>query len=137
MYYSWRIPAHHRCTHLKIILHLMDIRFLPCICLWQISQIQTWIFSTSPAFMRSSTSHSAGPHARLVKKTVNGRGVGSTQFEQQFVTTVTAPPLVGCVVWSHNITLTTTQVQEAIQQSKTNNSQGPDKLNIRHLKHIC
>ena len=26
--------------------------------------------------------------------------------------------------------------QEAIKQSKNNNSQGPDKLNIRHLKHI-
>ena len=36
----------------------------------------------------------------------------------------------------HNITLTTTQVQEAIKQSKNNNSQGHDKLNIRHLKHI-
>ena len=34
-----------------------------------------------------------------------------------------------------NITLTTSQVQEAIKQSKNNNSQGPDKLNIRHLKH--
>ena len=36
----------------------------------------------------------------------------------------------------YNITLTTTQVQEAIQQSKNNNSQGPDKLNIGHLKQI-
>ena len=35
----------------------------------------------------------------------------------------------------YNITLTTTQVQEAIKQSKNNNSQGPDKLNIRHLTH--
>ena len=35
-----------------------------------------------------------------------------------------------------NITLTTSQVQETITQSKNNNSQGPDKLNIRHLKHI-
>ena len=36
----------------------------------------------------------------------------------------------------YNITLTPSQVQEAIKQSKNNNSQGPDKLNIRHLKHI-
>ena len=36
-----------------------------------------------------------------------------------------------------HITLTASQVQEAIKQSKNNNSQGPDKLNIRHLKHIC
>ena len=39
-------------------------------------------------------------------------------------------------IQGYNITLTTSQVQEAIKQSKNNNSQGPDKLNNRHLKHI-
>ena len=39
-------------------------------------------------------------------------------------------------IQGYNITLTTSQVQAAIKQSKNNNSQGPDKLNIRHLKHI-
>ena len=39
-------------------------------------------------------------------------------------------------IQGYNITLTTFQVQEAIKQSKNNNSQGPDKFNIRHLKHI-
>ena len=39
-------------------------------------------------------------------------------------------------IQGYNITLTTSQVQEAIKQSKNNNSQGPDKLNFRHLKHI-
>ena len=39
-------------------------------------------------------------------------------------------------IQGYNNTLTTSHVQEAIQQSKNNNSQGPDKLNIRHLKHI-
>ena len=39
-------------------------------------------------------------------------------------------------IQGHNITLTTIQVQEAIKQSKNNNVHGPDKLNIRHLKHI-
>ena len=39
-------------------------------------------------------------------------------------------------IQGYNITLTTTQIQEAIKQSKNNNSQGHDKLNIRHLKHI-
>ena len=34
-----------------------------------------------------------------------------------------------------NITLTTTQVQAAIKQSKNNNSTGPDKINIWHLTH--
>ena len=37
-------------------------------------------------------------------------------------------------IQGYNITLTTTQVQEAIKQN--DNSQGSDKLNIRHLKHI-
>ena len=32
-----------------------------------------------------------------------------------------------------NITPTTTQVQEAIKQSRNNRSQGPDKLNVRHI----
>ena len=38
-------------------------------------------------------------------------------------------------IQEYNITLTTL-IQGAIKQSKNNNSQGPDKLNIRHLKHI-
>ena len=38
-------------------------------------------------------------------------------------------------IQGYNITLTTSHVQEAIKQSK-NNLQGPDRLNIRHLKHI-
>ena len=40
-------------------------------------------------------------------------------------------------IQGYNIPLTTSQVQEAIKQSQNNNSQNPDKLNIRHLKHIC
>ena len=113
MYCAWRIPAHLRCTQCSILLHLMDICFLTCICLWQISQIQTFLFkvvgpglvSTSPAFVSSSASHPAGPHGRHAQETVNrapiaGGGGGSTQFAQQLETTVTAPPLVGCVVWS-------------------------------------
>ena len=76
VYCAWRIPAHLRCTQCSILLHLMDICFLTCICLWQISQIQTFLFkvvgpglvSTSPAFVSSSASHPAGPHAQ---KTVN------------------------------------------------------------------
>ena len=113
VYCAWRIPAHLRCTQCSILLHLMDICFLTCICLWQISQIQTFLFnvvgpgllSTSPAFVSSNASHPAGPHGRHAQKTVNrapiagGRGV-STQFAQQLESTVTAPPLVGCVVWS-------------------------------------
>ena len=35
-----------------------------------------------------------------------------------------------------SITLTTTQIQEAINQSRSNNPQCPNKLNIKHIKHI-
>ena len=57
----------------SILLHLIDICFLQWICLWQISHIQTCLcvvvgpgfVSTSPAFMRSSAIHPAGPqHAQ-------------------------------------------------------------------------
>ena len=113
MYCAWRIPAHLRCTQCSILLHLMDICFLTCICLWQISQIQTFLFkvvgpglvSTSPAFVSSSASHPAGPHGRHAQKTVNrapiaGGGGVRHNLHKQLETTVTAPPLVGCVVWS-------------------------------------
>ena len=109
----WRIPAHQRCTQCSIMLHLMDICFLTCICLWQISHIQTRLFkvvgpglvSTSSAFMNSRTSHPVGPHGRHAPK--NGKSgphcwgrKGSTQFAQHLVSAVKAPSLVGCVVWS-------------------------------------
>ena len=95
----------------------MDICFLTCICLWQISQIQTFLFkvvgpglvSTSSAFVSNSASHPAGPHAHKNGKSVPhcwGRG-GSTQFAQQLESTVTAPSLVGCVVWSLNKEIST------------------------------
>ena len=62
VYCAWRIPVHLRCTQCSILLHLMDICFLTCICLWQISQIQTFLFkvvgpglvSTSPAFLAAA-----------------------------------------------------------------------------------
>ena len=80
VYCARLIPAHLRCTQGSFMLHLIDICFLTCICLWQISQIQNCLRvvvgpgldSTSPAFMRSIASHTAGPHGRLAKKTVIG-----------------------------------------------------------------
>ena len=79
IYCARRIHAHLRCTQCSILLHLIDICFLTCICLWQISQIQTCLcvvgpglVSTLPAFMRSIASHPAGPHGRLCQKTVIG-----------------------------------------------------------------
>ena len=115
VYCAWRIPAHLMCTQCSILLHLMDICFLTCICLWQISQIQTFLFrvvgpgliSTSHAFVSNSASHPAAPHGRHAQKNGKssphcwGRG-GSTQFAQQLEFAVTAPPLVGCIVWSQH-----------------------------------
>ena len=96
-----------------IMLHLMNICFLTCICLWQISQIQTFLFkvvgpgfvSTSPSFVSSSARHPVGPYGRHAQKNCKsiphcwGQG-GSTQFAQQLESAVTAPLLVDCVVWS-------------------------------------
>ena len=33
VYYARQIPAHLRCTQCSILLHLIDICFIPCICL--------------------------------------------------------------------------------------------------------
>ena len=112
VYCAWRIPAHLRCTQCSILLHLMDICFLTCICLWQISQIQTCLFevvgpglvSTSPAFVSGCASHPAGPHGRHAQKTVNRAPIaGAGRFDTICTVAVTDPPLVDCVVWSpHN-----------------------------------
>ena len=37
-YCARRIPEHLRCIQCSIVLHLFDICFLPCICLWQTSK---------------------------------------------------------------------------------------------------
>ena len=85
---------HLKCTQCSILLHLIDIGFLTCIFLWQISQIQTcWyvvvgpgLVSTSPAFIRSIARHPAGSHGRLAHTTVNGPTLlgreGLIQFAQ-------------------------------------------------------
>ena len=113
VYCAWRIPAHLRCTQCSILLHLMDICFLTCICLWQISQIQTFLFKSCRTWIglditrfceqqRQPSSGSAWPTCPKNGKSGPhcwGRG-GSTQFAQQLESAVTAPPLVGCVVWS-------------------------------------
>ena len=114
-YCAWRIPAHMRCTQCSILLHLMDICFLTCICLWQISQIQTFLFrvvgpglvSTSPRFLEQQRQPSSGSAWPACPKNDKSRPHcwgrrGSTQFAQQLEFAVTAPPLVGCVVWSQS-----------------------------------
>ena len=69
VYYVRHIPPSEVYKLCSTLLHLIDICFLPCICLWQISQIQTCLYvvvgpgsvSTLPAFMRSSASHPVVP----------------------------------------------------------------------------
>ena len=93
VYCAWRIPAHLRCTQCSILWHLMDICFLTCICLWQISQIQTRLFkvvgpglvSTSPAFVSSSACHPAGPHGRHAKKCWDGNYVSQLPYVWYYV----------------------------------------------------
>ena len=88
VYCARRIPAHLRCTQCSILLHLINICFLTCICLWQISQIQTCLrvvvvpglVSTSPAFMRSITSHPAGT-TTPGSSTVMNSALSSSQTE--------------------------------------------------------
>ena len=72
------------------------------------------------------------PHTLRIGSPNNSQTLSSTQHTKQTDTLTEATHNIQ----GYNITLTTSQVQEAIKQSKNNNSQGPDKLNIRHLKHI-
>ena len=64
-----------------------------------------YLVSDMYLFMADITNPAGSAWPAMPKKRVNraphcwGRG-GSTQFAQQLETTVTAPPLVGCVVWS-------------------------------------
>ena len=90
VYCTRRIPEHLMCTQYSILLHRIDIGFLPCICLLQISQIPTCLsvvvgsgfVSTLPAFMRSSTSHPAAPPGHLAKKREIGPPfLGTGDFE--------------------------------------------------------
>ena len=62
------------------------------------------LVSTSPAFVSNSASGSACPKNGKSGPHCWGWG-GSTQFAQQFEFAVTAPPLVGCVVWSLFLTI--------------------------------
>ena len=79
VYCAWRIPAHLRYTQCSMMLHLMDISFLQCICLWNILQIQTCLcvvlgpgfVLTLPTFMRNSANHPVGVHSQLAPK--NGK----------------------------------------------------------------
>ena len=69
-------------------------------------------------------------HCELFHQTIHKHGQARNTQNKQNINRVTHN------IQGYNITLTISQVQEAIKQSKNNNSQGPDKLNIRHLKHI-
>ena len=113
--------------------HSIDICFLTCICLWQISQIQTCLcvvigpglVSTSPAFMRSIASHPAGRFAGLPKNGNRAHIAGGGRYRHNLhrvcQTAVTATPRVGCVVWSLDVGLNmskhATRVSKAVNCS--------------------
>ena len=92
VYCAWRIPAHLRRTQCSILLHLMDISFLTCICLWQISQIQTFLFKVGldiTRFCEQQRRPSSGSAWPACPKNGNSGPLccgwgGSTQFAQQF-----------------------------------------------------
>ena len=59
---AWRIPAHLGYTQCSILLHLMDLCSLTCICLWQISQIQTFLFKVvGPGLVTTSQQQQRHP----------------------------------------------------------------------------
>ena len=124
------------------MLHLIDIYFLTCICLWQISQIHTCLrvvvgpglVRTSPVFMRCIASHPAGPHGRLAKKNgIRGPIGGGGRGRQICQTAVTAPPREGCVVWSHNIMITI--ISKVLQLGELQTNEKDNLLYI--LKCMC
>ena len=94
-------------------------------------------------------SNRAPPHTLNTSITFNNKIATTPKhiancFTKQFTNTVKHAPHKTNIhidrathnIQGYNITLTTSQVQEAIKQSKNNNSHGSDKLNIRHLKYI-
>ena len=86
-------------------------------------------------------SNRAPPHTLNTSITFNNKIATTPKhiancFTKQFINTVKHINRATHNIQGYSITLTTSQVQDAIKQSKNNNSQGPDKLNIRHLKHI-
>ena len=102
VYCSCRIPAHVRCTQCQ-----------SCCTLWISASYSVFVcgryrkcvvvgpgfVSTSPVFMMSSANHPAGPHGWFNKKNgKSGPHYWGREVSTQFVSAVTAPPLVCCVV---------------------------------------
>ena len=76
---------------------MMFVKILLAVCIL-VGMVGPGLVPTSPAFVRTSAKNGkSGPHCWWQED--------ATQFAQQFVTAVTAPPLVGCVVWSHTSSL--------------------------------
>ena len=62
------------------------------------------LVSTSPSFVGSSASHPAGPRLPKIgnRAPIDGGGRGRHNSHRVCQTAVTAPPLVGSVVWSQS-----------------------------------
>ena len=92
IYCAWRIPAQFFMADISILdLFVCGCRTWICLDITRLYEEQRQQSSGSewPACPKNGKS---GPHCW-------GREV-LTQFVQQLVTAVTAPPLVGCVVWN-------------------------------------
>ena len=111
-----------RYTQCSILLHIMDMCFLTCICLW-ISHIQScvWVFVDITRFYEEQRHPSSGfAWPAFTKHCKSGPHCwgrdGSTQFAQQFVT-----PLVCCVVWSRFIAILRFISKKRCEYSNQNN----------------
>ena len=74
------LDGYLRCIQCSILLHLTDICFIPYICFWKISQIQTCLCvvigsvfasTSAAAFIRSSASH---PVSKIIESPLMGAG---------------------------------------------------------------
>ena len=109
--------------------------------------MHTRITGTTRSFC--GVSNRAPPHTLITSITFNNKITTTPKhianyFTKQFTNTVKHAThkthrsinRAAYTIQGYHTTLTTTQVQEALKQSKNNNSQSLDKLNIRHLKHM-
>ena len=98
IYRARRIPAHFRCTKCSILLYLIYAYGRYCISLL----VGPGFVSTSPTLMRSGVGHPSSVTAWPgCQKAVNRAERFGDNL--QFVTDMTTPPLVCCVVWRQNI----------------------------------
>ena len=96
---------------------------------WSIQQNTTTHTKHTHNIQQQNSNHTQ-THCELFHQTIHKHCQHATPKTNKHINRATH------TMQRYNITLTISQVKEAIKQSKSNNSQSPDKLNIRHLNHI-